>query len=49
MAVKLGEIMRSGQSGAVDVPGRAEPIGFRNILTQSGLVESELAFRKEIC
>ena len=49
MAVKLGEIMRSGQSGGVDVPGRTEPIGFRNIPTHSGVVESELAFRKEIC
>ena len=49
MAVKLGEIMHSGQSGGVDVPGRTEPIGFRNTLRQSGVVDSELAFRKEIC
>jgi hypothetical protein len=49
MAVKLGEIMRSGQSGGVDVPGRTEPTGFQNTLTQSGVVETGLAFRKEIC
>ena len=49
MAVKLGEIMRSGQSGGVDVPGRTEPIGFRNASTHSGVGDSELALRKEIC
>ncbi len=49
MAGKLGEIMRSGRSGGVDVPGRTEPIGLRNTLAHSGVGDSELAFRKEIC
>jgi len=49
MAGKLGEMMRSGQSGGVDVPGRTEPIGIRDTLTHSGVFDSELAFRKEIC
>ena len=46
MAVKLGEIMRSGQSGGVDVPGRTEPIGFRNTLTHSGVGDSDVGIQK---
>src|SRR5271166_3839476 len=46
MAVKLGDIMRSGQSGGVDVPGRTEPIGFRNTLTHSGVGDSDVGIQK---
>ena len=46
MAVKLGAIMRSGQSGGVDVPGRTEPIGFRNALTHSGVGDSDVGIQK---
>ncbi len=46
MAVKLGVIMRSGQSGGVDVPGRTEPIGFRNTLTHSGVGDSDVGIQK---
>src|SRR5271157_2027142 len=46
MAVKLGNIMRSGQSGGVDVPGRTEPIGFRNTLTHSGVGDSDVGIQK---
>src|SRR5271165_5593804 len=46
MAVKLGDIMRSGQSGGVDVPGRTEPIGFRNAPTHSGVGDSDVGIQK---
>ena len=46
MAVKLGDIMRSGQSGGVDVPGRTEAIGFRNTLTHSGVGDSDVGIQK---
>src|SRR5271166_4046825 len=46
MAVKLGDIMRSGQSGGVDVPGRTEPIGFRNAPTHSGMGDSDIGIQK---
>ena len=46
MAVKLSDIMRSGQSGGVDVPGRTEPIGFRNAPTHSGVDDSDVGIQK---
>ena len=49
MAVKLGDIMRSGQSGGVDVPGELNQSDSETPRHIRGWVIPTLAFRKEIC